>query len=606
MAINPELIAKIGIDASDAKEELKATGKAAKDMGADFDKMKEDVDESVAKVTELSKQTDNAAVSFDSMKTAVQGLGAILVAAGITQAIGAFKDSAEALFRSFGEEGQRVWEDVEKALFKVKGAFAEVVLGGGDVYELGGKLKAIFEGVGQVATVILAPVGAFGDLLYRIFDAFVDLDIAAAKYTDTLRMQTAAIDENGQAISSNQAAMTAAMQAAEQLVSTQQELAIGQYEQQIATFEAQRKAMQDVAVLARAKQIADSGAIDTSRRLFGIQADTIEINRRRYVEEQAAIMARRELMSDDNALFEAMSEDQRDRYLMLGDAADLAAQRRAEAMELLYNPPPPPPPPPERQGPARRAGEAGEALAVKGPKVLPKEVLAAMQAAEAEKQIRMDAAREAQRIQEEQQRALAEKAAAAQQARKEQLMAEQAAEVERLMAPAKAAQEAMTSLGEQASASARDAAGSISTYFGQAFAGILSGAKKTDQSFGDMAKSMAAQMAGTFAQLFTSLGTGMLFVNPAAGIGLIAAGLALSTLASLLGGETKSAKGAGTGTGAPAGPAAPSANNAPRNVYLVQTNYDMFPTDEGNLRRFAGMNRMAREAGLMGYQTSAV
>jgi hypothetical protein len=38
----------------------------------------------------------------------------------------------------------------------------------------------------------------------------------------------------------------------------------------------------------------------------------------------------------------------------------------------------------------------------------------------------------------------------------------------------------------------------------------------------------------------------------------------------------------------------------------VQSNYDMFPTDEGNLRRFAGMNRMAREAGLLGFQTSAV
>jgi hypothetical protein len=63
---------------------------------------------------------------------------------------------------------------------------------------------------------------------------------------------------------------------------------------------------------------------------------------------------------------------------------------------------------------------------------------------------------------------------------------------------------------------------------------------------------------------------------------------------------------AATESPAPSGPAAPSANNAPRNVYLVQSNYDMFPTDEGNLRRFAGMNRMAREAGLMGYQTSAV
>lgn len=229
--------------------------------------------------------------------------------------------------------------------------------------------------------------------------------------------------------------------------------------------------------------------------------------------------------------------------------------------------------------------------------------------AQARAQAEADAIAQVVAVAREKDAELAALAAERRQREADEAAAAAAAEAERIAAPGLAVQEAMTQLGDSVKSTAQESAGALTQYFGQAFAGILTGSKKTDESFGKMAKRMAASMAGTFAQLFTQLGAGMIFVNPAAGIGLIAAGIALSTLASLMGdsaGKGAAKTAAATESPAPSGPAAPSANNAPRNVYLVQSNYDMFPTDEGNLRRFAGMNRMAREAGLLGFQTSAV
>jgi hypothetical protein len=124
---------------------------------------------------QLREVTDSADVAAGALVKKLGGPGAIKAIAGVTAGLAAakqisdaFLDSAENLFKSFGEEGQKVWEDVEKSLFAIKGAFAEAVLGGGSVEEMGERLKIMFEAVKDVLDFLLIPVRAFASLLWLL------------------------------------------------------------------------------------------------------------------------------------------------------------------------------------------------------------------------------------------------------------------------------------------------------------------------------------------------------------------------------------------------------------------------------------------------------
>jgi hypothetical protein len=83
----------------------------------------------------------------------------------------AFLDSSEALFKSYGDEGQKVWDDTEKSLFAIKGAFAEAVLGGGSMEEMGKRLKGIFDGVKTLLDTMLTPVKLLAQAFWDSSDA---------------------------------------------------------------------------------------------------------------------------------------------------------------------------------------------------------------------------------------------------------------------------------------------------------------------------------------------------------------------------------------------------------------------------------------------------
>ena len=592
MALFTTLLAKIGIDTSDAQKDLKKTKDGAKDLGKQFEDMKSGV--------------QNALLGLFAMEKVMQAVGA---------AVQFVKDSTAAYIES-NKDAQAVLAGTSGKLQDMKKSLGEAIVGGDNLNGVMGAVNMVMDAMqhiiaenrdriqefvksgvevtiavmAKLAYVVAGVVGVFQGLAYIIkmtwegLKAFVNAVVLAGAAISAFSFNNLGILIRG-----FENVAVAGLKAAEVMadIAGKRELAQWAHDAQ-ASVKGLSDQFQDYAKAAQEmSQTIGRGALE---ELEGNQARIVDLTKgigesleRNLAAADSVNKSLTEGLENGalaSAAIRGNIEGAANAASSVGGAARPEASAPADTAAAVA----------ERNrlqmGEYYRQQEAAQAQAARD-----REAAAIQQVMDADRQRREEALAQAQLIQ---------------QKASEQAAAEAQATKDRIMAPVVAVQEAMSSLGEQAASSAREAGSALTTYFGQAFAGIISGSKKTDQTFGEMAASMAASMAGTFAQLFTSLGAGMLIVNPAAGIGLIAAGLALSTLASLLGGDTAKPK-ASTDSAAPSGPAAPSASNdGVRNVYLVQSNYDMFPTDEGNLRRFAGMNRMAREAGLMGYQTSAV
>jgi hypothetical protein len=103
----------------------------------------------------------------------VSGLaGAGIAFAGIKAGAEAFLDSSEQLFRSYGPEGQAVWDQTEKKIFAIKGAFAAAVLAGDDLEENAKRMNAILDGTKIVVDALLTPLRLLGERLGSIVDLF--------------------------------------------------------------------------------------------------------------------------------------------------------------------------------------------------------------------------------------------------------------------------------------------------------------------------------------------------------------------------------------------------------------------------------------------------
>ena len=154
----------------------------------------DDVRQSADKLSDQLKEVaDDADRAAGAMIQKLGGPGAIKAIAGVTagfaiakQGVDMFLDSAENLFKSYGEEGQKVWDDTEKSLFAIKGAFAEAVLGGGDMEQMGARLKVIFETALDVINFLLIPVRALGNLLWELRGDTDDATAATDKLNQSL------------------------------------------------------------------------------------------------------------------------------------------------------------------------------------------------------------------------------------------------------------------------------------------------------------------------------------------------------------------------------------------------------------------------------------
>ena len=158
-------VAEIDGDSSGLVSELGKAKGAMGDLGTQGKKLSD----------QLKQVADDADVAAGNLINKLGGPTAIKAIAGVGLAFegasrlaGAFLDSSEALFRSYGDEGQKVWDQTEKGLFAIKGAFAEAVLGGGSLEDMAGRLNTIF-GVTKVAIdALLIPVSSLSKLVIAL------------------------------------------------------------------------------------------------------------------------------------------------------------------------------------------------------------------------------------------------------------------------------------------------------------------------------------------------------------------------------------------------------------------------------------------------------
>jgi hypothetical protein len=173
-------VAEIDGDSSGLVGSLDKAKAAMGDMGTKGKKSIDDLDKAGKKLSDqLKSVADDADVAAGNLVSKLGGPGAIKAIAGVGLAFegasrlaGAFLDSSEALFKSYGDEGQKVWDNAEKSLFAVKGAFAEAVLGGGDMEDMGARLTGIFDGMKIAVDLLLLPIRTLSTLVIALGDDF--------------------------------------------------------------------------------------------------------------------------------------------------------------------------------------------------------------------------------------------------------------------------------------------------------------------------------------------------------------------------------------------------------------------------------------------------
>ena len=111
---------------------------------------------------QLREVTDSVDKAAGAMVQKIGGPTAFKAIAGAGAAFGAakmgvdfFLNSVEKLFKSMGDEGMKVWNDVEKALDSITGAFAKAVIGGGSAEDMGKKLVTVFSGLAKIVEALV-------------------------------------------------------------------------------------------------------------------------------------------------------------------------------------------------------------------------------------------------------------------------------------------------------------------------------------------------------------------------------------------------------------------------------------------------------------------
>jgi hypothetical protein len=132
------------------------------------------------KFTDMLREAgDQADIAFGNIVDGIGGpalvtglAGAGIAFAGVKAGAEAFLDSSEQLFRSYGPEGQAVWDQTEKKIFAIRGAFAAAVLAGDDLEENARRMNGILDGTKVVVDAALSPLRLLGERLAVVVDAF--------------------------------------------------------------------------------------------------------------------------------------------------------------------------------------------------------------------------------------------------------------------------------------------------------------------------------------------------------------------------------------------------------------------------------------------------
>lgn len=237
--------------------------KEAKGAGAGMDKAS---DEGRKLTKQLKDVGDGLDIAAGKMVQGLGGGGVIKALGGAGIAFGAvtagaqaFMGSAESLFNSFGEEGQKVWGETTKSIDGIKGAFAEAVLGGGSVEEMGGRLKGIFEGLKKATDFVLTPVKLLAQAFWGNSDASIEAAKGVREYNEAVANSVKGQNETKEVLKSMRVVYA-------ELIGDTKTLTRWRYEDKIAVLQAGVDEIKMAAEVQNAK-IAANVAVAASGRI---------------------------------------------------------------------------------------------------------------------------------------------------------------------------------------------------------------------------------------------------------------------------------------------------------------------------------------------------
>ena len=143
-------------------------------------------------VTDKADQAAGAIVEKIGGPKAIAALGGAGIAlGGAKMAADFFLNSVEKLFKSMGDEGMKVWDDVEKSLDAISGAFAKAVLGGGSAEDMGKKLITVFDGLAKIVEVLVTygfpMLKVAFDAIYWVMEKLGQITAADTEKFDALK-----------------------------------------------------------------------------------------------------------------------------------------------------------------------------------------------------------------------------------------------------------------------------------------------------------------------------------------------------------------------------------------------------------------------------------
>lgn len=175
-------VAEIDGDSSGLVSALTKGEKALGDMASGGGKKLTD------QLKEVADQADIAAGNLINKvggPSAIAAIGGVGIAFGAAKAVvGAFLDSSEKLFRSYGVEGQKVWEGLEQQMDGVSGAFAKAALGGGDMNQQAERMSQLLGTTASAADAALSPLASVADAFFDIAYWESEATKEAKKFSD--------------------------------------------------------------------------------------------------------------------------------------------------------------------------------------------------------------------------------------------------------------------------------------------------------------------------------------------------------------------------------------------------------------------------------------
>jgi len=201
-------VAEIDGDSSGLVSELGKAKTAMGDLATGGKKLTD-------QLREVADQADIAAgnlVNKIGGPAAISAIGGIGIAfTGAKAVVGAFLDSSEKLFRSYGQEGQKVWEGLETQMNGISGAFAKAALGGGDMNTQAERMSQLLGSVQSAADTAMTPLAGIADTFFDI--AYWESEAAkqAKKFQDQIKQAQDAADAAAKAAEDRKAGRIAAL-----------------------------------------------------------------------------------------------------------------------------------------------------------------------------------------------------------------------------------------------------------------------------------------------------------------------------------------------------------------------------------------------------------